>query len=207
MNYKEKLLDSSQPIIVAIDGASATGKGAIAKKIAEKFGLTYCQSSLFYRQLAYNVYEADLQNFPKRIIELSEKPIVIRDNVDLYSAPVTSIASKIAAIPEVRKNLLSPQKQFIKDHKRVVMEGRDIGTIIAPEADLKIFVVADIDIRAGRRFVQQGGDSVEEVKKALLERDERDMNRDAAPLTKASDAIEIDNSRKTLEEIVESLLV
>lgn len=206
MTYKQKLFNKEDPIIVAIDGASATGKGAIAKKMAEEFGLTYCQSSLFYRQLAYNVLEAGIKNFDQKIIELSSEPFVIRDDVDLYSDEVTDIASRIAAISEVRTNLLAPQKQFIQDHKRVVMEGRDIGTIIAPEADLKLFIVADVDIRAGRRFVQAGGENVEEVKKALLIRDERDMNRSSAPLAKAVDAIEIDNSSKSLEEIVESLV-
>lgn len=206
MNYKEKLLDQTLPIIVAIDGASATGKGSIAKKMAERFNLTYCQSSLFYRQLAYNVIDAGIDGFDQKIIELSKEPLSIRDDIDLYSSEVTNVASKVAAIPQVRENLLSPQKQFLADHKRVVMEGRDIGTVIAPDADLKLFITADIDIRAARRFVQAGGENVEEVKKALLARDERDTNRDSAPLAMASDAIEIDNSRKSLEEIVESLV-
>lgn len=206
MTYKEKLLNQDQPIIVAIDGASATGKGAIAKLISTRFGLTYCQSSLFYRQLAYNVVMARIEDDNQKIITLSNQPIELMEGVDFYSAEITHMTSKIASIPEVRENLLAPQKQFLKDHNRVVMEGRDIGTVIAPNADLKLFITADLDVRAKRRFEQAGGESVESVKKALEERDYRDMNRSAAPLVCADDAIIIDNSSKSLEEIVESLI-
>jgi CMP/dCMP kinase len=202
MTYKTKLLNPTESIIVAIDGASATGKGSLAKLMSKQFNLTYCQSSLFYRQLAYNVLDSGIKDDRQKIIDLSSKPLVLRDDVDLYSKEVTEIASKIASIPEVRENLLAPQKQFLKDHKRVIMEGRDIGTVIAPNADLKLFITADIDIRAKRRFEQAGGDNVESVKKALEERDERDTNRSSAPLKQADDAIVIDNSSKSLEEIV-----
>lgn len=210
MNYKEKLLDKSQAVIVAIDGVAASGKGTLAKIMSRKFNLKYCPTSLFYRQLAYNLIKHEIQHDRAKTIEFSKHEIILDKEADLYSDEVTDITSKIAVIPEVRENLLKPQRDFLKAHKRVVMEGRDIGTVIAPEADLKIFITADVDIRAKRRYnqiINNGGKADEgEIRNALMERDERDSNRDAAPLMKANDAIEVDNSSKQPEEVVEFLL-
>lgn len=211
MNYKEKLLDESQPIVVAIDGVSASGKGTLAKIMSKKFKLKYCPTSLFYRQLAYDLIQQEIQHDRAKTIEFSKRDVKIEKEADLYSSEVTDITSKIAAIPEVRHNLLKPQRDFLKMHKRVVMEGRDIGTVIAPEADLKIFITADLDVRANRRYnqiINNGGEvDLEEIRNALIERDERDSNRDAAPLLKADDAIEVDNSFQSPEEVVEFLVI
>jgi cytidylate kinase len=210
MSFKEKLLDKTQNIIVAIDGVSASGKGTLAKLMSKRFDLTYCQTSIFYRQLAYDVIKAGIENDNDKIIELSAKPFILNDRVDLYSAKVTDIASKIAVIPEVRNNLLAPQQDFLKIHKRVVMEGRDIGTVIAPQADLKLFITADVIIRAERRHnqIMENGEDVpiEDIVASLIERDKRDSTRSKSPLIKAEDAIEIDSSGISPNEIIELLI-
>lgn len=206
MSYKEKLLDSSESIIVTIDGGSASGKGTLAKLLASKYNLFYLPTSLFYRKLAYNILQKGISNDKVEIIKLSEEKFDLQDDPALYSQEISDMASKIAVIPEVRENLLEPQRDYLKQHKRIILEGRDTGTIISPKADLKIFMEADLDMRAKRRMEQFGGETIQEVKSSLMERDNRDMNRNIAPLKKADDAISIDNSGKSLEEIVESLL-
>jgi len=207
MNYKDKLLDPSQPIVVAIDGASATGKGAIAKQLAERFNLVNCQTGIFYRSLAYNIFKEGISaDDTAKIIDFSKKELELSDDAAIYNAEVTDVSSKISAIPEVREALIAPQKKFIEANPRIVIEGRDIGTVIAPNADLKLFVIADIDVRAKRRLTQIGSGDLEDIKKSLIERDTRDSGRAIAPLKKAEDALIIDNSSKSLEEIVESLI-
>jgi CMP/dCMP kinase len=210
MSFKEKLLDPTQKIVVAIDGVSASGKGTLAKLMAKRFNLLYCQTSIFYRQLAYDVIEAGIENDIEKIITLSAKPFILREGIDLYSPKVTDITSKIAAIPEVRNNLRAPQRDFLESHDRVVMEGRDIGTVIAPDADLKIFITADVEVRAQRRVNQmiESGQSAElqDVVASLIERDERDSTRSESPLVKADDAIEIDSSGISPDEIINLLV-
>ncbi|MEY3196865.1 MAG: cytidylate kinase [Pseudomonadota bacterium] len=209
----DKLLNFDMPIVVAIDGTAASGKGTLAKLLSERFNLEYCQSSLFYRQLAYDVLEKniDTTNDHAAIIELSKKPITIaEDHTRLYSPLVTKTSSVIAAIPEVRENLSKSMKNTLNSHKRIVMEGRDITTQIAPDADIKLFVNADLTTRAQRRYtqMQKSGNnaSLEEIEKDIKDRDYRDMNREAAPLIKAEDAIEIDTATMNPEEIIDWLL-
>lgn len=210
MTIEVKLLDKNQPIIIAIDGVSASGKGTLAKLMAKRFGLVYCQTSLFYRQLALNAVKAGIKDFPEAIIELSKEPLELIETPELYSPEVTEVASIVAVLPEVRYNLEKPQREFLAQHPRVVMEGRDIGSVIAPNADLKLFVTADAKIRAERRhkqMLENGVDvRVEEVLEALEERDKRDSSREAAPLMRAEDAIEIDTSNSSPEEIIEFIM-
>ena len=210
MPFKEKLLDQSAQIIVAIDGVAASGKGTLAKLMAKKFDLIYCQTSIFYRQLAYDAIEAGIEDDSAKIVALSSKPFILKKGIDLYSAAVTEITSKIASIPEVRQNLLIPQRDFLASHTRVVMEGRDIGTVIAPNADLKLFITADVRVRAERRLSQmlENGKDIplQDIIASLKERDMRDSTRSEAPLAKADDAIEIDSSGVSPDEIVELLI-
>lgn len=219
---KEKLLDPSQKIIIAIDGTAGSGKGTLAKLIAEKFGLLHCQTSLFYRSLALEVLDALNEDYYEQsqilhkpsssgeisslAIKLSALPLNIETSSKLYTPEVTEMASIISAIPEVRENLKQPQRDFLKIHPRIVMEGRDIGTVIAPRADLKLFITADLDIRAERRHKQMNRTStLDQIKQDLAARDLRDSTRATAPLTKAEDAIEIDTSYNTPEEIIDTI--
>jgi cytidylate kinase len=204
---KTKLLDPSARLIVAIDGQAGSGKGTIAKLLASKFNLTHCETSLFYRRLALQVLNISKTMNKQEIIALSSQTLQISSSPELYSPEVTEMASIIAAIPEVRENLNKPQKDFIANHNRVVMEGRGIATIIAPNADLKLFITADINTRATRRYQQiQRAVSLEQVKSDLEARDLRDSSRETAPLEKTIDAIEIDTTSQTPEEIIEKIL-
>lgn len=186
----QKIQDLSSNCIIALDGTSASGKGTLAKLIAANYSFNHCQSSIFYRKFALD--------------KLND------GSSDLYSNEVTRMSSIIAAIPEVRQLLLKPQRDFLKSHHRVIMEGRDIGTVIAPDADIKIYITADIEVRAQRRFDQMISSSKDadylNVLSSLKERDERDQERAVAPLIKADDAIEIDTTNMKIEEVLETLL-
>lgn len=201
---QSKLLNLNEPLIIAIDGTAASGKGTIAALMAEKFSLIHCQTSLFYRALAYEVLSKKLENSEKEIINLSKNYHAIPNaSSALYTPEVTKLTSIISAIPEVRKNLIKPQQDFFLHNKRVVMEGRDIGTVIAPHADLKLFITADLNIRAERRYKQMKGSiALDLITEDLENRDLRDSTRTASPLAKASDAIEIDTSTHSPEEII-----
>lgn len=211
MLRREKFYDINQRCIIAIDGTSASGKGTISEIIAERFSFTHCQSSIFYRTLAFKVINLGINyNDIDSIINLSKEPINVDPTLDIYSSLVTNLTSIISSIPEVRLNLQSIQKDFVLNNNRVVMEGRDIGTIIAPDADIKIYITADIEIRAKRRFdqiIRSGKEaSFEEVLFALKERDYRDQNRSYAPLIAAEDAIIIDTTSITPEEVIEKII-
>jgi cytidylate kinase len=204
---KTKFLDRNERLIIAIDGTSGSGKGTIAKLLASRFGLVHCETSLFYRGLALEVLKLPQPMSKEEIIAISKNDFKVISSPILYTPEVTEMASIIAVIPEVRENLNKPQKDFLLYHNRVAMEGRDIGTTIAPDADLKLFITADIDIRAKRRYEQMGGVvPLEKIKIDIEARDRRDSSRIAAPLKKSHDAVEIDTTSQTPEEVVERLL-
>lgn len=210
---KESFFDISKRCIIAIDGTSASGKGTIASLIAERFTFLHCQTSIFYRAIALEVIKLGIsEEDTKSIIELSQFFDVsqIVNNKDLYSDDVTKMSSIVASVSEVRNNLYDVQRNFILHNKRVVMEGRDIGTVIAPDADLKIYITANLEVRANRRLAQmlKNGQSstVNELISSLSERDERDQNRSYAPLSISRDAIVIDSSHITPDEILSEIL-
>ena len=171
----------------------------------------HCQSSIFYRCLALEAIKRNITKDQKAVIDLSSSNYKIANSPDLYSENVTKATSIISAIPEVRKNLYHLQRDFLNKHKRVVMDGRDIGTVIAPDADLKIYITADIDVRAKRRYDQLTANgkvtSLADILHNLEERDKRDRERQVAPLAKADDAILIDSTLLFPEELLQKLLL
>ncbi len=207
-----KFHDINQKCVIAIDGTSASGKGTIASFLAKNFSFIHCQTSIFYRSLALKALNLHLTpEDNQKIIDLSkDKDFDPTNSSDLYTEAVTRMSSIIAAIPEVRKNLYPMQRNFIANHPRVVMEGRDIGTVIAPDADIKIYITADENIRANRRFEQlkANGKSVtkDEILNHIKERDKRDQSRDHAPLKPSEDAILIDSSDLTVQQIIDFIL-
>jgi cytidylate kinase len=214
ITLKEKAYNTERRFIIAIDGPSASGKGTIAKMLAEKFTMKNFASSIFYRKLASLALKKALDaSAVEQIIKLSEKAEELNSYItdDLYNEAVTQFSSKIAAIPEVRLNLRKPQRLLIEHNRRLVLDGRDIGTIIAPDADLKLFFVASDEERAKRRFDQLSENGqhydLNEIHKSIKERDARDQEREASPLKPASDAIIIDttklNADETLAKIVD----
>ncbi|HSP12867.1 MAG TPA: (d)CMP kinase [Salegentibacter sp.] len=220
----------SKKITIAIDGHSSTGKSTVAKQLAKELGYIYVDSGAMYRAVTLfamrKLFVSD-SNFDKEAIirhlpfinvkfifdnELGYGEIYLNDeNVEkeIRLMEVSQQVSKVAAIPQVRKKLVKLQQEMGKD-KGVVMDGRDIGTVVFPHADLKLFMTASSETRAERRFkeIKERGDNItfEEVLKNVKERDYLDTTRADSPLLKADDAIEIDNSRMDLEEQFKKVL-
>ncbi|WP_417587445.1 (d)CMP kinase [Pararhodobacter oceanensis] len=178
---------------VAVDGPAAAGKGTISKALAAKFGLAHLDTGLLYR--AVGAKGGDPIEAAKSLTEAD----LARD--DLRSQTAASAASKVAAIPEVRAALTDFQRDFAQRDGGAVLDGRDIGTVICPKAEVKLFITASAEVRAHRRWLELGGIEAE-VLAEVIARDERDMNRADAPLKSAADAIVIDTSRMSIEAAI-----
>jgi cytidylate kinase len=217
-------------ITIAIDGFSSTGKSTLAKQLAKHLGYVYVDTGAMYRAIALfamqNGYigseffnkELLIRSLPSIRLHFKFNPnlsfaeMYLNDvNVEkeIRTIEVSSFVSKVAEISEVRAKLVEQQKEMGKN-KGIVMDGRDIGTVVFPDAELKIFMTASGTTRAQRRYDElvQKGDNVsfEEVLKNVEERDYIDTHRDNSPLVKAGDAIEIDNSHLSREEQFEAVL-
>ena len=187
-------------MIIAIDGPAASGKGTIARQIAAVYGLHHLDTGLLYRAVAKAMLDAghpldDEQLATEAAVMLD--PTKFDDNA-LKLQPITDAASVVAAIPQVRQALMNYQREFATRPPGAVLDGRDIGTVIAPGADVKLFVVASPEVRAARRTAElkaRGEPANEqEVLADLLRRDERDSRRTAAPLKAAPDAHLLDTT-------------
>ncbi len=179
---------------VAIDGPAAAGKGTIARTLASRFGFAHLDTGLLYRAVgakggdpvaaARGLTEADLA-----------RP-------DLRTLAAGQAASRVAVIPEVRAALVEFQRRFARQPGGAVLDGRDIGTVICPEAEVKLYVTASPEVRAHRRWLEVGGDEAQ-VLAEIKERDRRDMGRAEAPLRPAPDAQVLDTSTLTIDEAVD----
>ncbi len=187
-------------MIIAIDGPAASGKGTIARQIAAVYGLHHLDTGLLYRAVAKAMLDAgyppdDAERATEAAVRLD--PTKFEDNA-LKLAAITEAASVVAAIPQVRQALINYQRGFATRPPGAVLDGRDIGTVIAPGADVKLFVVASPEVRASRRMLElraRGEPANEqEVLADLLRRDERDSRRTAAPLMQAPDAHLLDTT-------------
>ena len=187
-------------MIIAIDGPAASGKGTIAKQVAAIYGLPHLDTGLIYRAVAKAVLDAGYapENVEKAIDAAIALELTAFDESALKAPVITEAASVVAAIPEVRQALMNYQRAFAAKPPGAVLDGRDIGTVIAPGADVKIFVVATPEVRAARRTseMRARGESADEseVLADLLRRDERDSRRTAAPLKAAHDAHLLDTT-------------
>mgnify|MGYP000038265882 CR=1 FL=1 len=220
----------SQKITIAIDGYSSTGKSTVAKQLARELGYIYVDSGAMYR--AMTLFSMNKKFVVSGVVakeelidSLSSANLHFEFNPDLGYAEiflnginvedrirtmeVSNLVSAVAAIPEVRRKLVAIQKELGKN-KGVVMDGRDIGTVVFPDAELKVFMTSSAETRAQRRYDEllSKGQTVtyEEVLKNVLERDRIDTTREDSPLIKADDAIEIDNSNLTKEEQFDKIL-
>jgi cytidylate kinase len=205
-------------MIIAIDGPAASGKGTLGKRLAHHYGYRHLDTGVIYRAVAKALLDAraDLTDEALAVAAALElDPEKFGDPV-LKTQKVGDAASVVSAIPGVRRALVNFQRQFATDPPGAVLDGRDIGTVICPEADVKIFVMADPKVRARRRTLEaraRGEDANEaEVLADILKRDERDRNRAIAPLKAAADAYLLDNSQLDIEggvraaiEIVEAV--
>ncbi len=181
---------------VAIDGPAAAGKGTISKAIAFDFGFAHLDTGLLYRAVGALVAEGKDPIMAAR--ELTPEDLV---RGGLRTMGAGQAASRVAAIPEVRKALVDFQRDFARKEGGAVLDGRDIGTVICPEAEVKLFVTASPEVRAHRRWLEVGGDEAE-VLEQVKERDRRDSDRATAPLVPADDAIIVDTSFMSIEDAV-----
>ena len=196
-------------MIVAIDGPAGSGKGTISKKLAEYFNLSYLDTGILYRAVALQmltegINEKDCRSAKKVARQVSITSI---DYSGIRTRAVSDLASKIATISSVRQELLTRQRRFAQnpdpDKDGAILDGRDIGTVVCPNADFKLFIMAELEIRAKRRWKEllQSDPTVIycEVLEEMRSRDERDTNRKDAPLMATSDAVVIDTSNKSID--------
>ena len=207
-------------MIIAIDGPAGSGKSTIAKLIAEDLGLVYLDTGAMYRLVTLKALNegilGDFEKIKKMLnnlnIDIKENGFYL-DNVDVSDEirkPIVSEnVSDIAAIHEVREKMVDLQRKF-SESKNVILDGRDIGTVVFPNANVKIFLVADAKERANRRYkelVKKGENiKIEEIYENILKRDEIDSTRKESPLKKAKDAIEVDTTSKNIEEVKNEIL-
>ena len=209
---------------IAIDGPAGAGKSTIAKLVAKEKGYIYVDTGAMYRGLAIHFLKKGIQPDEKeKIIDAckdAEVSIGYEDGAQqiylngenitsmLREEAVGNMASISSAVPEVRAKLLDLQRNLAKE-KDVVMDGRDIGTHVLPNADVKIYLTASVECRANRRFKELTEKGIacnyDEIAQDIQERDTRDMNREIAPLKKADDAVLVDSSDMTIEEVVKSI--
>ena len=191
-------------LIIAIDGTAASGKGTISKKIAQNYSVPHLDTGLLYRLVGYKVLQG--------VDPVSAASQLLADELevlDLKTLRVSNAASEVAKNPSVRAHLLAFQRDFASKPGGAVLDGRDIGTVICPNADIKFFITASPDIRAQRRYKELLGlghsISFEKVLREIQERDERDSNRKQSPMVPAVDARKIDTSDMTINEVYESV--
>ncbi len=193
--------------VIAVDGPAASGKGTIARALAERFGLPHMDTGLLYRAVALNLWRwgGDAGSEFEALRACDELGFNA-DDPELRSEPVSKIASMISAYPSVRAALLDRQREFASQDGGAVLDGRDIGTVIAPDADVKLFVTASPEVRAERRLKELLRRSMNahyaDVLADIQARDARDAGRAVAPLQAATDAITLDTSDLDADDAV-----
>jgi CMP/dCMP kinase len=204
--------------VVAIDGPSGSGKSTVARALAAKLGLGYLDTGAMYRAVAFAALRRGLDPSDegpvgRMVQDLTievEEGVVTVDGVDasieIRGPEVTRAVSAVAANPEVRKELVERQRRWIQQRAGGVVEGRDIGTVVWPEAQLKVYLTARLDVRAQRRHKEVSDLEYERVAADMAERDTLDTTREADPLAQAEDAVVVDTTDRSIDEIVAELL-
>ena len=220
------------PLTIAIDGPSGSGKSSTARGVASRLGLRYVDTGAMYRAMTWWMLSQDMDiddpeamaaRCDESVITLRddpEDPRVFVDGVDVSAAiregAVADAVSRVAAVPRVRERMVAQQRDLVAQARQaglgVVMEGRDIGTVVLPEADLKVFLIADAHERASRRAREEAGDAEAEsahlarTEANLRSRDALDSNRAVSPLQRASDAVLIDGTHLSLDAVVTAVI-
>ena len=203
--------------VIAIDGPAGSGKSTVARAVAARLGLAYLDTGAMYRSVAFAALrrgidpsDADPVGRVAEQVEIEVGDKVVVDGVDatveIRGPEVTRAVSAVAANPAVRKEMVRRQREWAEANDGGVVEGRDIGSVVFPEADLKVYLTASDEERARRRSNEVRELAYDEVAADIARRDHVDSTRAASPLTKAEDAVEIDTSDKTVDEIVDQVL-
>ncbi|MFB7867483.1 (d)CMP kinase [Streptomyces sp. NPDC056069] len=212
-----------ETVIVAIDGPSGTGKSSTSKAVAAKLGLSYLDTGAQYRAITWWMISNGVDvNDADAVANAAAKPVIVSgtdplrptitvDGVDaagpIRTEEVTSRVSAVSAVPEVRALITELQRSIAKGAELgIVVEGRDIGTTVLPDADLKIFLTASPEARAARRSGELKGADVHATRQALIKRDAADSSRKTSPLAKADDAVEVDTTELTLDQVIECVV-
>ncbi|WP_353941681.1 (d)CMP kinase [Streptomyces sp. HUAS MG91] len=216
-------METPAAVIVAIDGPSGTGKSSTSKAVAAQLGLSYLDTGAQYRAITWWMVNngIDLTD-PTAIAAVAGKadivsgtdpaaPTITVDGTDvagpIRTTEVTSKVSAVSAVPEVRARITDLQRSIAKGAEvGIVVEGRDIGTTVLPDADLKIFLTASPEARAARRSGEVKGSDVKATQEALVARDKADSSRKTSPLAKAGDAVEVDTTELTLQQVIECVV-
>lgn len=208
--------------VVAIDGPAGSGKGTVTKKVGEKLGLVNIDTGAMFRCVTLNMIEENINLEDEAKVEeiLNKIEIDMKENGQIFlngkevtnrirENDINKFVSPVSIIPDVRKKLLDLQRK-VAQGKKVIMEGRDIGTVVFPNANVKIYLDATPEERAKRRMKQNQENGIsgsyEEILESIINRDKKDMTREVAPLKRAEDAIYIDSSNMSIEETVEEII-
>ena len=197
-------------IIIAIDGPAASGKGTVAKKLAKIFNLPHLDSGQLYRHIAHLAIKSTINpNNKPALIELTNQiEFDFTEIKDLRNDEISTVASIISQYSEIRDQLIEYQRDFASNG--AVVDGRDIGTVIFPNADYKFYITASLDQRTERRYLQLKKDNAEidrnNIKNDINNRDLRDINRKIAPLKKAEDAVEIDTTEMKIDDVIDFIV-
>ncbi|MEU6219798.1 (d)CMP kinase [Streptomyces sp. NPDC047022] len=214
---------TAQAVIVAIDGPSGTGKSSTSKAVAAQLGLSYLDTGAQYRAITWWMVSNGIDiTDPTAIAAVAGKPEIISgtdpsapsimvDGTDvsgpIRTQEVTSKVSAVSAVPEVRARITDLQRSLAAAAEvGMVVEGRDIGTTVLPDADLKIFLTASPEARAARRSGELKGADIHATREALIKRDHADSSRKTSPLAKAGDAVEVDTTELTLQQVIECVV-
>ncbi|WP_458407848.1 (d)CMP kinase [Anaerotignum sp.] len=210
---------------IAVDGPAGSGKSTVAKTIARKLGIIYVDTGAMYRTVALHCKQnniaweqeaevaASLDSLKMKIVPEEGGQMIFLNDVDVTAdvrtAEIGKGASAVAAYPKVRERMVELQQEMAKEHS-VIMDGRDIGTVVLPDAEVKIYLDAGVEERARRRVgeLEAKGETAdfEEIKKMIIQRDYNDMNREHSPLKKADDAVVLDSTSMTVEEVQQAIL-
>ena len=203
-------------VVIAIDGPAAAGKGTLARRLARHFGYAYLDTGLLYRAVGVKALESGADPSDAAAATEAAKSLVWKETrrEDLRSDAAANAASRVAAVPEVRRALLVFQRRFAENPPDgadgAVLDGRDIGTVVFPDADLKLFITASLEVRAARRLKElreRGLEAIDSrVLRELQERDARDSERAVAPLGPARDAIVVDTSGREPDAVFKAAL-
>ena len=200
--------------VIAIDGPAGSGKSTVARAVAARLGLAHLDTGAMYRSIAYaalraGIDVADAKTVAKlarqTTIDLGPATVVV-DGIDATDAirteEVTQAVTAVASNPDVRTVMVERQRAWIATHDGGVLEGRDIGTVVCPDATVKVYLVADADVRAQRRAAEHS----DAVAKDMLRRDHADSQRPVSPLMRAEDAVEIDTTHLSIDEVVDAVI-